>query len=119
MKDKILKDREEIEKFFIKLLGREIFISEMDVFASRCSCVGIMLTVRGLFIDDVEIFKEKILNKLEELAKSYNINADWIFVRVLPGSDDIINIGVRELCNICREEYKFKKPRPDLISLKF
>lgn len=56
---------------------------------------------------------------MEELAKSYDINADWIFVRVLPGSDDIINIGVREFCNICREEYRFKKPRPDLISLKF
>ncbi|AIJ06311.1 hypothetical protein JH146_1469 [Methanocaldococcus bathoardescens] len=118
MKNKILNDREEIEKFFIKLLGREIFISEMDVFASKCSCVGIMLTVRGLFIDDVEIFKEKILNKLEDLAKSYNIGDDWIFIRVLPGSDDVINIGVRELCDICREEYKFKKPRPDLISLK-
>ncbi|MEO2117745.1 MAG: DUF5402 family protein [Methanocaldococcus sp.] len=56
---------------------------------------------------------------MEELAKSYNINADWAFIRVLPGSDDIINIGVRELYNICREEYKSKKPRPDLISLKF
>jgi len=119
LKEKILESRDDIEKFLIKMIGREIFVPELDVFSSRCGCVGIMITVRGLFIDDVEIFQEQFIKKLEDLAKSFDINADWIFIRTLPGSDDVINIGVRELCNLCKEEYTYKKPRPDLISLKF
>ena len=117
MKETIKKDREEFEKFLSDLIKRPIFVPEMDVFASKCGCFGIMIMVRGVLVDEVEILKKRIVEKLKEISKNYDINPNWIFVRVIPSSDDVVSFGVRELCGMCKEEYTSKTPRPELTTL--
>jgi hypothetical protein len=118
IKEIIKNDRRDFEKFLSKSFGKNVFIPEMDVFSSKCGCYGIMIMVRGVLIDEADVFKNRIIKKLEEISNNYGIKPDWIFVRIIPSSEDVISFGVRELCSMCREEYSSKNPRPDLITLK-
>ncbi|WP_292459496.1 DUF5402 family protein [Methanothermococcus sp.] len=118
IKELIKNDRRDFEVFLSNSFGKNVFIPEMDVFSSKCGCYGIMIMVRGVLIDEADVFKNRIIKKLEEISNNYGINANWIFIRIIPSSDDVISFGIRELCNMCREEYNSNKPRPDLITLK-
>ncbi len=118
IKELIKNDRRDFEEFLSNSFGKNVFIPEIDVFSSKCGCSGIMIMTRGVLIDEVDVFKIRIIKKLEEIASNYGINADWIFIRIIPSSDDIISFGLREFCNICKEEYSLNNPRPDLITLK-
>ncbi|AEH06783.1 DUF5402 family protein [Methanothermococcus okinawensis] len=119
IKELIKNDRRYFEEFLSNSFGKNIFVPEMDVFSSKCGCYGIMIMTRGVLFDEVDVFKDRIIKKLEEIANNYGINANWIFIRIIPSSEDVISFGVRELCNMCREEYNANKPRPDLITLKY
>ena len=118
IKELIKNDRKDFEEFLSNSFGKNVFIPEMDVFSSKCGCYGIMIMVRGVLIDEADVFKNRIIKKLEEISNNYGINANWIFIRIIPSSEDVISFGIRALCNMCREEYNSNKPRPDLITLK-
>lgn len=118
IKELIKNDRRDFEEFLSNSFGKNVFIPEIDVFSSKCGCSGIMIMARGVLIDEVDVFKTRIIKKLEEIASNYGINADWIFIRIIPSSEDVISFGLREFCNICKEEYSSSNPRPDLITLK-
>ena len=118
IKELIKNDRKAFEEFLSNSFGKNVFIPEMDVFSSKCGCYGIMIMVRGVLIDEADVFKHRIIKKLEEVANNYGINADWIFIRIIPSSEDVISFGIREFCDMCKEEYSSSNPRPDLITLK-
>ena len=67
IKELIKKDRRDFEEFLSKSFGKNVFVPEMDVFSSKCGCYGIMIMVRGVLIDEADVFKNRIIKKLEEL----------------------------------------------------
>ncbi|MCZ7397742.1 MAG: DUF5402 family protein [Candidatus Methanoperedens sp.] len=57
----ILKNRAGFEEKIRKLIGRSILLIELDMFALPCGCTGITANMRGLEVDDLEVFEPQIL----------------------------------------------------------
>ncbi len=119
MKEEIGDCRTKLEEELRKLVGN-IFVPEAKVFGMVCGCVGFAADLRGLQSDDVDVFKEKINAILTELSKSVGVEPEFIYARKLPGSEEVVTLTVRELCERCKREFAGSKasPRPDIVVLK-
>ncbi|OEU54906.1 MAG: hypothetical protein BA871_09395 [Desulfuromonadales bacterium C00003096] len=119
MKEEIGDCRGKLEEELRKLVGN-IFVPEAKVFGMVCGCVGFAADLRGLQSDDVDVFKEKINAILTELSKSVGVEPEFIYARKLPGSEEVVTLTVRELCERCKREFAGSKasPRPDIVVLK-
>ncbi|NQE46251.1 hypothetical protein C5S31_09550 [ANME-1 cluster archaeon GoMg2] len=119
MKEEIGDCRGKLEEELRKLVGN-IFVPEAKVFGMVCGCVGFAADLRGLQSDDVDVFKEKINAILIELSKSVGVEPEFIYARKLPGSEEVVTLTVRELCERCKREFAGSKasPRPDIVVLK-
>lgn len=119
MKEEIGEGRRKLEGELRKLIGT-IFVPEAKVFGMACGCVGFAADLRGLQADDVAVFKEKINSILEEISKSNGVKPEFMYARKLPGSDEVVTLTARELCDRCKREFAGSKasPRPDIVVLK-
>jgi hypothetical protein len=119
VKEEIGDCRTKLEEELRKLVGN-IFVPEAKVFGMVCGCVGFAADLRGLQSDDVDVFKEKINAILTELSKSVGVEPEFIYARKLPGSEEVVTLTVRELCERCKREFAGSKasPRPDIVVLK-
>ncbi|KAF5434382.1 hypothetical protein C5S36_05195, partial [Candidatus Methanophagaceae archaeon] len=65
-------------------------------------------------------FKEKINAILSELSKSVGVEPEFVYARKLPGSEEVVTLTARELCERCKREFAGSKapPRPDIVVLK-
>jgi hypothetical protein len=119
VKEEIGDCRGKLEEELRKLVGN-IFVPEAKVFGMVCGCVGFAADLRGLQSDDVDVFKEKINAILTELSKSVGVEPEFIYARKLPGSEEVVTLTVRELCERCKREFAGSKasPRPDIVVLK-
>lgn len=119
MKEEIGEGRRKLEGELRKLIGN-IFVPEAKVFGMACGCVGFAADLRGLQADDVAVFKEKINSILEEISKSNGVKPEFMYARKLPGSDEVVTLTARELCERCKREFAGSKasPRPDIVVLK-
>lgn len=119
MKKEIGEGRRKLEEELKALLGN-IFVPEAKVFAMACGCVGFTSDLRGLQSDDVEIFKEKINVLLDEISRSVGVEPEFVYARKLPGSEEVVTLTARELCERCKREFAGSKapPRPDIMVLK-
>jgi len=119
VKKEIGEGRRKLEGELKALLGN-IFVPEAKVFGMACGCVGFTSDLRGLQSDDVEIFKEKINALLEEISKSVGVSPEFMYARKLPGSEEVVTLTSRELCERCKREFAGSKapPRPDIVVLK-
>ncbi len=119
MKEEIGDCRGKLEEELRKLVGN-IFVPEAKVFGMVCGCVGFAADLRGLQSDDVDVFKEKINAILTELSTSVGVEPEFIYARKLPGSEEVVTLTVRELCERCKREFAGSKasPRPDIVVLK-
>lgn len=74
--------------------------------------------VRGLQIEDIEVYQEHFVAVLSEISKYLGLKPHLIYARTLPGSFEVVAFTARELCNRCKNDLaSFEKPRPDLIIL--
>lgn len=119
MKKEISEGRRKLEEELKALLGN-IFVPEAKVFGMACGCVGFTSDLRGLQSDDVEIFKEKINALLDEISRSVGVEPEFVYARKLPGSEEVVTLTARELCERCKREFAGSKapPRPDIMVLK-
>ena len=119
MKGELIESRRRLEEELRKLVGN-IFVPEAKVFGMVCGCVGFAADLRGLRSDDVEVFTEKINVILEEISGSVGIKPEFIYARKLPGSEEVVVLTTRELCERCKREFAGSKapPRPDILVLK-
>lgn len=119
MKKEISEGRRKLEEELKAQLGN-IFVPEAKVFGMACGCVGFTSDLRGLQSDDVEIFKEKINVLLDEISRSVGVEPEFVYARKLPGSEEVVTLTARELCERCKREFAGSKapPRPDIMVLK-
>lgn len=120
--EKLLKNRSEFEEKLRKLVGRPVLLIELDMFGLPCGCSGITANMRGLEVDDLEVFEPQILQLVKEMATNLDVKPTVTFARLVPGSSIVASINWRLLCNRCYPEFargKGKNPRPDLYLLQF
>ena len=119
MKEEIIEGRKRLEDELRKLVGN-VFVSEAKVFGMACGCLGFAVDLRGLQVDAVEVFTERINALLEDISTSVGITPEFIYARKLPGSDEVVVLTTRELCERCKREFAGSKasPRPDILVLK-
>lgn len=119
MKGAVKEGRRRLEEELRKLVGT-LFVPEAKVFGMACGCVGFAADLRGLKSDDVEVFREKINALLADLSVSVGVDPQFIYARKLPGSDEVVVLTTRELCERCKREFAGSKasPRPDIMVLR-
>jgi len=119
VKEELGASRRKLEGELRDLVGN-IFVPEVKVFGMACGCVGYGADLRGLQSDDVDVFKEKINAILSELSKSVGVEPEFLYARKLPGSEEVVTLTARELCERCKREFAGSKapPRPDIVVLK-
>jgi len=119
VRGELIEGRRRLEDELRKLVGN-IFVPEAKVFGMACGCVGFAADLRGLRSDDVEVFTEKINVILEEISGLVGVKPEFIYARKLPGSEEVVVLTTRELCERCKREFAGSKapPRPDILVLK-
>ena len=119
MTETITEGRTKLESELRKLVGN-VFVPEAKVFGMACGCIGFAADLRGLQVDAVEVFREKINALLEEISASVAVKPEFIYARKLPGSEEVVILTTRHLCERCKREFAGSKapPRPDIIVLK-
>lgn len=118
----LLKNRAGFEEKLRKLIGRPILLIELDMFALPCGCAGITANMRGLEVDDLDVFEPQIKGLLKEVAASLDVNPSVTFARLVPGSSIVASLNWRVLCSRCYPDFARsdgKMPRPDLYMLQF
>ncbi len=116
--DKIPQSRGKLESTIRKFKGAPVYIVELKVFGTACGCIGILADVRGLQIEDIEVYQEHFVAILSEISKYIGLKPHLIYARTLPGSFEVVAFTARELCSRCKNDLaSFEKPRPDLIIL--
>jgi len=116
--DDLLKSRADLEAGIRQLIGRAVMIIELDLFALPCGCSGYTATVRGMTLDDLEVFEEHLLKLLT--GTSLDIPPNFVFARVIPGTQEVAALNVRDLCPRCYSDFATasgKRPRPDIYIL--
>jgi hypothetical protein len=115
----ITEGRTKLESELRKLVGN-VFVPEAKVFGMACGCTGFAADLRGLQVDAVEVFREKINALLEEISASVDVKPEFIYARKLPGSEEVVILTTRQLCERCKREFAGSKapPRPDILVLK-
>jgi hypothetical protein len=120
--EKLLTGRAGFEEKMRKLIGRPVLLIELDVFALPCGCAGITANMRGLEIDDIDVFEPQILTLVKEMAANLGVKPTVTFARLVPGSSIVASLNWRKLCPRCYPEFargEGKMPRPDLYMLLF
>lgn len=115
--DNLLKTRADLEERIRKLIGRAAMIIELDLFALPCGCSGYTANTRGLALDDLEVFEQHFLRLLNESAQAVDVSTGFVFARIIPGTQEIAALNVRELCPRCYSDFAStsgKRPRPDI-----
>ncbi len=116
--NKIPESRGKLESTIRKFKGAPVYIVELKVFGTACGCIGMLADLRGLQIEDLEVYKEHFVNILSEISNNLGLKPHLIYARTLPGSFEVVAFTARELCSRCKQELaSFEKPRPDLVIL--
>lgn len=122
MTSELLKNRAGFEEKLRKLIGRPILLIELDMFALPCGCSGITANIRGLEVDDLEVFESQMQALAKEMAANMDVMPSVTFARLVPGSSIVASINWRALCSRCYPDFargEGKTPRPDLYLLQF
>lgn len=120
--EELLKNRAGFEEKIRKMIGRPILLIELDTFALPCGCAGITANMRGLEVDDLEVFEPQLLPLVKEMAANLDVRPTVTFARLVPGSSIVASLNWRTLCLRCYPEFargEGKMPRPDLYLLQF
>jgi hypothetical protein len=115
--DNLLKTRADLEERIRQLIGRAVMVIELDLFALPCGCSGYTANTRGLALDDLEVFEEHFLKLLKQSAEAVGVSPGFVFARIIPGTQEIAALNVRELCPRCYSDFAAtsgKRPRPDI-----
>lgn len=118
----LLKNRSEFEEKIRKLLARPVLLTQLNIFAMPCGCSGITAVIRGLEVDDLEVFEAQLLPILKETAENLDVKPSVTFAMVVPGSSIVASVTWKTLCNKCYPVFANlhgKTPRPDLYLLQF
>ncbi len=118
----LLKNRAGFEEKLRKMIGRPILLIELDMFALPCGCAGITANMRGLEMDDLEIFEPQMQAMVKEMAANLEVKPSVTFARLVPGSSIVASLNWRVLCGRCYPDFargEGKTPRPDLYLLQF
>jgi len=119
--EELLKTRADLEDDIRRLIGRAVMVIELDLFALPCGCSGYTANLRGFQVDDLEVFEEHILKLLESTSEAVGSPSNFVFARIIPGTQEIASVNVRNLCQRCYSDFAStagKRPRPDIYILR-
>ncbi|MDK2892599.1 DUF5402 family protein [Methanohalophilus sp.] len=119
--ESLLSVRNDLERKLREMLGIPVFLAELDAFALPCGCSGATINIRGLRVDDVDVFEEHILKFIDESAEKMEMDPFFVFARLIPGTAEIASLNIRMLCDSCYQEFgriEGKQPRPDIYVLR-
>ncbi len=119
--EELLRTRADLEDGIRRLIGRAVMVIELDIFALPCGCSGYTANLRGFQVDDLEVFEEHILKLLESTSEAVGSPSDFVFARIIPGTQEIASVNVRNLCPRCYSDFAStsgKRPRPDIFILR-
>ncbi|MCK5660338.1 MAG: DUF5402 family protein, partial [Methanosarcinales archaeon] len=78
--------RAEVEKKLRQYTGKAVFLAELDVFALACGCNGITANVRGLDVDDVDVFKDVFVKHFAGICEKLDVKPTFLFARLIPAT---------------------------------
>ena len=81
--------------------GVKAIVLEAKVFGMVCGCAGFQTDTRGIQAEEVDVLKEDLGKLVASVGESLGIRPDFIYARKLPGSEEVVALTVRELCEIC------------------
>ncbi len=119
--EELLKTRADLEDGIKRLIGRAVMVIELDIFALPCGCFGYTANMRGFQVDDLEVFEAHILKLLENTSADVGSPSNFVFARIIPGTQEIASLNVRNLCTRCYSDFAStsgKRPRPDIFILR-
>ncbi len=119
--EKLLEDRKKLEERLRRLTGgANVFVSESDLFAMSCGCIGTISYIQGMQFEDVEIYHEELMNIIEELSLDLGIYPSVSYAQMKPGTFDLERLQAHDLCDNCQKEYAGVggKPWPDILIFK-
>lgn len=121
--DKLPSYRAGMEKELRKITGRTIYITQFNIFAFVCGCVGIAVSTVGLQREDVEIFGHIILRYFNNIAKELDMETSIVYAKMIPGTHEVLLVTACKLCAECEKDYSTAKtkitPWGDLYILHF
>jgi hypothetical protein len=88
-----------------ELTGRMIHVEQVNIFSFVCGCIGFSARISGLEREDVEVFKEYITKQFEEISEALNIKPEVVYASIIPGTEEVLNISSRKLCDSCLDDY--------------
>jgi hypothetical protein len=94
-----------IQKNLRELTGRMIHVEQVNIFSFVCGCIGFSARISGLEREDVEVFKEHILKQFEEISEVLSIKPEVVYTTIIPGTEEVLNISSRKLCDTCFDDY--------------
>ncbi|RJS71454.1 MAG: hypothetical protein CW694_05090 [Candidatus Syntrophoarchaeum sp. WYZ-LMO15] len=100
--------RSSFEDLIRKKTGVPVYLLEMGVFALRCGCVGISTFTRGMRREGLD----ELLDGLDEIAEGLSINSDLLYATIIPGTEEVMTLNVKQLCEECNKRYR--NPRADI-----
>ena len=117
----LLRTRADLEDGIKQLIGRAVMVIELDIFALPCGCSGYTANMRGFQVDDLEVFEAHILKLLQNTSEAVGSPSNFVFARIIPGTQEIASLNVRNLCPRCYSDFAStsgKRPRPDIYILR-
>lgn len=116
----LLNTRADLEDAIKRLIGRAVMVVEFDIFALPCGCFGYTANMRGFQVDDLEVFEAHMLKLLQNTSEEVGSPSNFVFARIIPGTQEIASLNVRNLCKQCYSDFAAtsgKRPRPDIYIL--
>jgi len=95
-----------------------IFVPEAKVFVMRCGCLGFYADIRGLRYAEISAWRGKVRGILEGISEDLGLRAEFLYARRLPGSEEVVALTARQLCERCKREVASSIKRPDVVVLK-
>ncbi|ADP77229.1 conserved hypothetical protein [Methanothermus fervidus DSM 2088] len=118
MKLNLLSDaRNKIENDLQNFTGKFVYVPEVKIFKMACGCSGFLADIRGLEVEDAEVFHKHITKMIKKILKNITMKVDIVYARNFPGTSMVVGLTARKLCNRCKKEFSGKSPRPDILVL--
>jgi len=112
----VKRGRKHLERRLRELFGN-IFVPEAKVFVMRCGCVGFYADIRGLRYSDLSACMGEVRGILEGISEDLGLNAEFLYARRLPGSEEVVTLTARQLCERCKRDASSSIKRADVVLL--
>ena len=77
----------------------------------------ILSDIRGLRYSDLSACMGEVRGILECISEDLGLNAEFLYARRLPGSEEVVTLTARQLCKRCKRDASSSIKRADVVML--